>query len=115
MNTPEAQPHVIPEVKTAKSDIRMERTGTHKYNTRSITKRVNHVTIFKSTPNMFKMNAEGTIKTQIGTDYLARINPKKDTMTVKPIEKHINCKDTGKILGYIDLVKMDALVWTNSM
>ena len=52
---------------TPKSDTRVERTGTHKYNTRSSTKRANHVTTFKNTPNMFKMDAAEKIKTHIGT------------------------------------------------
>ena len=34
---------------------------------------------------------------------------------MKPIETQINCKATGKILGYRDPVKIDAPVWTNSM
>ena len=93
----------------------MERTSTHKYNTRSSTKRVNHVTIFKTAPNMFKMDTEEKITTHIGTYYLARIDPKKDTITVEPLENHINCKTTGKILGHRDLVKMDIPVWTNSI
>ena len=48
----------------------MARTGKHKYNTRSSTKRVNHVTTFKNTPNMFKMDVIDALKTQIGTDYI---------------------------------------------
>ena len=31
------------------------------------------------------------------------------------MENNINCKTTGKILGYRDLVKMDEPVWTNSI
>ena len=55
---PEAQPHVIPEVeKSQKIDISMERNGPHKYNTRSSTKRVNHVTTFKTAQNMFIIDA----------------------------------------------------------
>ena len=34
---------------------------------------------------------------------------------MEPIENHINCETNGKIVGYIDLVKIDAPVWTNSM
>ena len=71
VDTSEPQPHVIPEVeKHGKSDIRMARKGTHKYNTRS---RVNHVTTFKNTPKTFKMDTTGTSKTYIGTDYIAQI------------------------------------------
>ena len=54
-DTPEQNPRVTPEVgKQGKCDIRMARIGTHKYNTRSSTKRVNNVTTFKNTPNMLK-------------------------------------------------------------
>ena len=45
----------------------------------------------------------------------SHIDPKKYTITVEPLENHINCKTTGKILGYRDLVNMDTPVWTNSM
>ena len=31
------------------------------------------------------------------------------------VSHHSSCETTGKILGYRDLVKMDAPVWTNSM
>ena len=58
MDKPEAQTRVIPEVeKTPKRDIREERTSTHKYNTRSSTKRVNHMRTFKNPPNMFQVEA----------------------------------------------------------
>ena len=57
-DTSEAQHHLILEVEvTPKIDIRVERTGTQKYNIWSITKRVNHVTTFKNAPNMFRMDA----------------------------------------------------------
>ena len=98
--TPEAQPRVIPEVKkTQKNDIRMYRNGQHNYNTRSSTKKVNHVTTFKTAPNMFKMGVTEKVTTHIGTDYLAHIDPRKDTITVEPLANHINCEITGKILG----------------
>ena len=78
VNTTDAQPHVIPEVvKTLKSGIRMEITGTQKYHTRSITKRVNHVTTFKNVPEMFQEEATEKIKTHIGTYYFARIDTKE--------------------------------------
>ena len=53
--------------------------------------------------------------THKGTDYLSHIHPKKDTIAVELISNHINCETTGKFLGYRDMVKMDASVWTNSM
>ena len=57
-DTPEDQTHVTPEVEiTPKSDIRLEITSKHKYNTRSSTKIVNHVTTFKNAPKMFPMEA----------------------------------------------------------
>ena len=34
---------------------------------------------------------------------------------MEPIARHITYETTGKILGYRDLVKMDAPVWKNSM
>ena len=34
---------------------------------------------------------------------------------MEAISNHVTCKTTGEILGYRDLVKMDAPVWTNSM
>ena len=56
-NTPEPQPHVITEFeKQGEIDIRMAKTGTHKYSTRSSTIRVNHVTTVKNTPNIFKID-----------------------------------------------------------
>ena len=68
-DTPEAQPHVIPEVEKPQiNDIRMEINGLHKYNTRSSTKRVNHLTTFKTAPNMFKMDAVEKITTHIRTE-----------------------------------------------
>ena len=83
VDTSEPQPHMVPEVeKPQKSDIRVKITGTHNYKTMASTKRVNHVTTFKNTPNMFKMDAEERIKTHIGIDYLARIDPKKHRIVV---------------------------------
>ena len=70
----------------------MARTGKHKYNIRSSTKRVTHVTTFKNTPNMFLMDATDTLKTHIGTDYIAGIDPKKDTITVEPLANNITCE-----------------------
>ena len=49
---------MIPEVEKPQiNDIIMDRNGPNKYNTRSSTKRVNHVTTFKTAPNMFKIDA----------------------------------------------------------
>ena len=62
---------------------------------------------------MFKTDAAEKITTHKGIDYLAHKDPKKHTITLEPIENHINCKTTGKILGYRELVKMDSTVWTN--
>ena len=53
--------------------------------------------------------------THIVSEYISKIDPKKDTISVEPVAHHITCEITGKILGYIDLVKMDRPVWTNSM
>ena len=77
-DTPEPQHHAIPEVgEKPKSYIIVERTGTHKYNTRSSTKRVNHVTTFKNVPNIFKMGVAGKIKINIDTYYLVHVDLKK--------------------------------------
>ena len=57
----------------------MEIKGTHEYNTRS---RVNHVSTFKNTPKMFKMDMIDTSKTHIGSDYISNTDPKKDTIAV---------------------------------
>ena len=58
IDTPETQPHVIPEVEiTTKSETIVEINSTHNYNTRSSTKRVNNVINFKNAPKMFKMDA----------------------------------------------------------
>ena len=54
-------------------------------------------------------------KTNKGTEYLARIDTKKDKTTVESIVNHTNCETTGKIVGYRDMVKMDALVWKKYM
>ena len=57
-DTPEDPPHVIPEVeKLPITDIIMAINGPCKYNTSSSTNRVNHVTTFKTAPNIFKMDA----------------------------------------------------------
>ena len=85
------EPH--PRGKQVKSDIGMARKVTQKYNTRS---RVNHVTTFKNTPKMFKMYTEDTSKTHIGTYYISQTDPKKDTITVEPLENHINYETTEK-------------------
>ena len=69
----------------------------------------------KMKPNIFLMAVAEKITSHIGIDYLAYIDLKKYSITMEPIENHINCKNNGKILGYRDLVKMDAPVWTNSM
>ena len=82
---------MIPEVwKLQRNDIIMYRSGPHNYNNRSITKRVNHVTTFITAPKTFKMDAEEKMTTHMGTDYLAYIDPRKDTITVKPLENHSN-------------------------
>ena len=90
---------MIPEVENLqRSDTRMERKVPNKYNTRSSTKGVNHVTTFN-----------------IGTYYLYHIDPKNYTIKVEPLVNHINCETTGKTRGYIDLVNMDAPVRTKSI
>ena len=107
---------MIPEVdKTQKGDIRVEISSNQKYNTTSSTKIFNHVTTYKNAPNFFQVDAMEKIKTCIGTNYFARIYPKKETATVEPMTNHINCKNYRKILGYRDLINMDEPVRTNLM
>ena len=57
-----------------KRHIRRTRKVTHKYITRS---RVNHVTTFKNTPQMFKKDITDTSTTHIGSDYIDNTDPKK--------------------------------------
>ena len=38
-----------------------------------------------------------------------------DTIKVEPVAHHITCETTRNILGYRNLVKMDAPLWINSM
>ena len=59
------------------------------------------------------MDAEGKIRTHIGTHYLSCIDSRKYTITVRPLANHINYKTTWKIFGYRDMVKIDAPVWKN--
>ena len=56
------------------------------------------------------MDVTDTAKSHICSEYIARIDPKKDKITVEPLAHHIHCETTGKILGYRDLVKMDVSV-----
>ena len=65
-DTPVPLPHeTLEKKKQDNSVIRMARKGTHKYNIRF---RVNHVTTFKNTPQMFKNNMTDTSTTHIGSD-----------------------------------------------
>ena len=105
-DTTEAQPHVIQEVeKTPKIDIRVEQTSTHNYNTRSVTKRVNHVTTFNNAPNMFQVDAIEKITHIDPNKKKSRCNQCKPTLTAI----------LQVFLGYRDLVNMNELEWNNSM
>ena len=64
---------------------------------------------------MFKKDMIDTSTTYTVSDYIAKTDPKKDTITVEPVSHHITCETTGKILGYRYLVKRDPPVWTNYM
>ena len=65
-DTPVPLPNATPEKKQqGKSHIIRTRKYTHNYNTRS---RVNHVTTFKNTPQMFKNDLTDTSTTHIGSD-----------------------------------------------
>ena len=77
-DTTEEQTHVIPEVeKTSKCEIRVEITSTHKYNTRSRTKKANHTTTFKNAHKMFQVNVMEKIIIHLGTNYFTCIEPQK--------------------------------------
>ena len=81
-DTPEAQPHVLPESdKIPKRDIIIVKTITHNYNTRSRPKRVNHVETFKNAPKMFQVEAMEKVKTNIGTDHFSFLDPKEEIIT----------------------------------
>ena len=73
------------------------------------------MTAFKKTTQMFKKDIIDTSITHIGSDYIYKTEPKRDTIKVEPVAHHITCETTWKILGYKDLVKMDPPVWINSM
>ena len=74
-DTPVPLPHVTQEKKQQeKSVIRRARKGTNKYNTRS---KVNRVTTFKNTPQMFKKDTTDTSTTHIGSYYISETDPKK--------------------------------------
>ena len=85
---------MIPEAgKQEKIDTRMARKVTHKYNTRF---RVNHVTTFKNTTKILKMDTTDTPKKHIGSVYIYHTYPKIYTITMKPIANQIKCETTGK-------------------
>ena len=80
---------------SGKIDSRRARKGTHKNNTRS---KLNHVTTFKNTPQVFKKDMIDTSTTHIGSDYIAHTYPKKiqshrdqyhTKLPVKPLEKSL--------------------------
>ena len=64
---------------------------------------------------MFKIYMKDTSKTHIGSEYIAKTYPQKYTITVEPVAHHNTCVTTKTILGYIDLVKRDPSLWTESM
>ena len=45
---------------------------------------------------MFKKDVIDTSTTHIGSDYISKIEPKKDTITVEPVAHQITCETTGK-------------------
>ena len=54
------------------------------------------MTTFKNTPQMFKTDMTDTSTTHIGSEYIAKIDPKRDTITVELVAHHITCETTGK-------------------
>ena len=73
------------------------------------------MTTLKNSPKIFKKDVTDTSTTHIGSDYIAHKDPPKYTIKVEPLVHHITCETTGKILGYREIVKMDAPLWKNSM
>ena len=66
VDTPVPLTHLNLEKKQQEESVlRRARTGTHKYNTRS---KLNHVTTFNNTPQMFKKDMTDTSTTHIGSD-----------------------------------------------
>ena len=93
--TPEALPHVIPEVKKIpKTGTVVDSPRSHKYNTRSTTQRIHYVTTFKNAPTVFPMEPTEKIKLHRGSDYYVRIDHPKDTITLELTEKRIHCDTT---------------------
>ena len=73
------------------------------------------MTTFKNTPQIFQKDKTDTSTRHIGSDYISKTYPKKDTVTVEPVAHHITCETTGKIQEYKDIVERDPPVWKNSM
>ena len=73
-DTPVPLTYATPEKKQKEMGvIRRERKGTHKYSTRS---KVNHVTTFKNTPQMFKNDMTDKSTTHVGSYYIYKTYPK---------------------------------------
>ena len=67
------------------------------------------MTTFKNALKTFPIETIGKIKLHRGSDY------HDYTIPVEPTENHIHCEIIGKFWEYIDMVKTDEPVWTNSM
>ena len=80
-----------------KTGTRVDITRVHKYNTVSITKRINHVTTFKNA--LFLMGPTEKLKLHRGSDYHTRIEPKKDTIILVPMANYIHCETIGRNWG----------------
>ena len=66
--TPEAQPHMIPEVKkNTKNGSRVESHSTQKYNNRPRIQRIHHVTTLKNAPTVFPIEQKKRIFTEAQT------------------------------------------------
>ena len=54
------------------------------------------MTTFNNTPQIFKKDITDTSTTHIGSDYIDKIDPTKDTITVESVAHHITCETTEK-------------------
>ena len=88
----------------------MESPSTHRYNTLSITHCIHHVITLNNTATVLPMEMKKENKHHQCADYDIRVDTRKYEIKVEPTDNYIHCETTGKILGYMDPVKKDALV-----
>ena len=64
---------------------------------------------------MIQVNATEKSKHTYAQTTLLEYIPKIETITINPIENHINCETAGGILRYIYPFMMYEPIWNNSM